>query len=270
MSIGALGKKTTYINIYDKTLLHPIPRALKRNELGAKDHDIFHNGFDLWNCYEISWLNNKNKPEVCIGEIIYSSASPFIIESKSLKLYLNSLNNTNYLNASEVQKLLTEDLSNVLETDVTVNLKALDIIEPLSAPLGRCIDNIDVYIPKILHVDPTILELEEYEVEEILYSDLLKSNCLITNQPDWGSVEISYVGRQIRHATLLKYLISFRNHNEFHEQCVERIFADILAICKPIKLSVYAKYTRRGGIDINPFRSTEKDYTIARSRLVRQ
>lgn len=265
-----LGKNVSYKDKYDKSLLFPIARSKKRAEIGIVDTKIFY-GYDLWNCYEVSWLAPNNKPQVRILEIIYDASSPFIIESKSLKLYLNSFNNTNFSSEENVISLITQDLSEVLETKVLVKSKLLDILSYLSLPSGFCLDNLNTQIDNLAEVRPDFLQLTgEDEIEETLYSNLLKSNCLVTGQPDWGTVEISYKGRQIDKEGLLKYIISFRNHNEFHEQCVERIFVDLYKKYSPKRLSVGARYTRRGGIDINPFRSTESDFFIENKRLIRQ
>ncbi len=257
---------------YNPERLFAIPRMAKRQELGIQDHLPFF-GFDCWNHYEVSWLNEKGKPCVAIAEIIYDCNTPYLIESKSLKLYFNSLNNTQFKDSNAMRQTVVDDLSKRLEGDVQVrivSLKEKEYSKIQTTFIGECIDDLDVTCNVYL-VEPTYLVVEQHHVEETLYSDLLKSNCLVTNQPDWGSVYISYKGMQINREGLLKYLVSFRNHNEFHEQCIERIFVDIMKYCKPEKLTVYGRYTRRGGLDINPYRSTEKALPQnLNQRLVRQ
>jgi 7-cyano-7-deazaguanine reductase len=257
---------------YNPDRLFAIPRIAKRKEIGIQNHLPFF-GFDCWNHYEVSWLNEKGKPCVAVAEIIYDCATPYLIESKSLKLYFNSFNNTQFKDIDTVRKTVEQDLSKRLEGDVHVRilyLREKELSRIQTALTGECIDDLDV-ICNVYLVKPDYLFTEESRVEETLYSDLLKSNCLVTNQPDWGSVQISYEGMKINREGLLKYLVSFRNHNEFHEQCIERIFVDIMNYCKPDRLTVYGRYTRRGGLDINPYRSTEKMHPQNQNpRLVRQ
>ena len=252
-----LGQSSSYDSHYNSERLFAIPRAAKRKEIGIDPSLLPFYGFDCWNHYEVSWLNEKGKPMVAVAEIIYDCATPYLIESKSLKLYFNSFNNTRFKDSEEVKFTVTRDLAARLEGDVQIRILPLRDTELTAmmqaTPIGECIDDLDVTC-SVYRVDPNYLVVEEKNVEEILYSDLLKSNCLVTNQPDWGSVQIAYVGNQINRAGLLKYLVSFRNHNEFHEQCIERIFVDIMERCKPKKLTVYGRYTRRGGLDINPYR----------------
>jgi len=268
-----LGQSSSYDAHYNPERLFAIPRAAKRQEIGVDPHQLPFYGFDIWNHYEVSWLNEKGKPMVAVAEIIYDCATPCLIESKSLKLYFNSFNNTRFNNSDELGLTVTRDLQERLAGDVQVRIlslreKELALIQP--APSGECIDDLDVTC-SVYVVKPDYLFVEEKRVEETLYSDLLKSNCLVTNQPDWGSVQITYCGLQINREGLLKYLISFRNHNEFHEQCIERIFIDIMKHCKPERLTVYGRYTRRGGLDINPYRSTERvEPTGLNHRLIRQ
>ncbi|MHB1949009.1 MAG: NADPH-dependent 7-cyano-7-deazaguanine reductase QueF [Gammaproteobacteria bacterium] len=253
-----LGKKTEYDSHYNPDKLFPIPRKGKRDEIGVTAVLPFF-GFDLWNHYEVSWLNEKGKPIVAIAEIIYACESRCIIESKSMKLYFNSFNNTQFKDAAIVQALIQKDIQERIEGDVTVNIIPLDNLDNerlFSGFNGICLDDLDIECTSYL-VEPSYLTAENENVEETLYSNLLKSNCLVTNQPDWGSVQIAYKGKKINHAGLLRYLVSFRNHNEFHEQCIERIFVDIMKYCQPEELTVYGRYTRRGGLDINPYRSTK-------------
>ncbi|WP_338034439.1 NADPH-dependent 7-cyano-7-deazaguanine reductase QueF [Legionella cardiaca] len=253
-----LGQVSSYDPHYNPERLFAIPRAAKRNEIGVDPNQLPFYGFDCWNHYEVSWLNEKGKPMVAIAEIIYDCATPYLIESKSLKLYFNSFNNSRFNDREVVRQTVERDLAARLGGNVQVRIlplqeKELSIIQ--STFTGECIDDIDTTCSVYL-VEPSYLSVGESKVEETLYSDLLKSNCLVTNQPDWGSVQIMYTGKQINREGLLKYIVSFRNHNEFHEQCIERIFVDIMTRCKPEKLTVYGRYTRRGGLDINPYRST--------------
>ena len=267
-----LGKPTHYQDTYDPELLCPFPRQVKRDEIGLTGSLPF-SGYDQWTAYELSWLNPKGKPVVAVGQFIFSCESPFLIESKSFKLYLNSFNQTRYPDAMAVTEQMREDLSRASGTEVMVDLFHLDDSSPLqvgSLP-GDCIDSLDIDVSDY-RLNPQVLSGaadDSCVVSEELHSHLLKSNCLVTSQPDWGSVLIRYQGGRIDREALLRYLISFRQHNEFHEQCVERIFTDLLCHCCPQKLTVYARYTRRGGLDINPFRSNFEE-RIDSIRLVRQ
>lgn len=252
-----LGKASSYGNEYDPSLLFAIPRAEKRSELGIAGTLPFF-GIDIWNAYEISWLNLRGKPQIAVATFTVPADSPNIIESKSFKLYLNSFNQTRLGGPEAMVELLRADLSAGFGMPVQVTLTLPDAFGKLGMGEleGLLLDRLDIeadlYTP-----DASLLKTDAAEapVEETLVSHLLKSNCLVTGQPDWGSVQIRYVGMPINQEGLLKYLISFRNHNEFHEQCVERIFMDVLRQCKPQKLAVYARFTRRGGLDINPWRS---------------
>jgi 7-cyano-7-deazaguanine reductase len=254
----ALGKKSEYEARYNPDKLFPIPRQEKRDEIGVSGALPF-SGADIWNHYEVSWLNAKGKPQVATAEIIYGCESPCIIESKSMKLYFNTLNNTRFSDIELVRKIVEDDISKGVGLQAQVTLTALDENEnaTLQGLSGQSIDGQDIEITAF-ELDKNLLTTSDERVEEILYSNLLKSNCLVTNQPDWGSVQISYKGPKIDREGLLRYIVSFRNHNEFHEQCIERIFMDIQKACRPESLTVYGRYTRRGGLDINPVRSTEK------------
>jgi 7-cyano-7-deazaguanine reductase len=253
-----LGKKTAYVSHYQRDLLFPIARKTNRAKLGLSDSLPF-KGVDIWNAYEISWLNSKGKPVVALGEFIFPCESPNLVEAKSFKLYLNSFNNTPFANVEEVIATLQRDLSDILEAPIQVRVNLVDQFIPrtTSAFSGINLDQLDISCDTYL-INPDFLQTENEIVSEVLFSDLLKSNCLITGQPDWGSVQIHYTGKKIQHVGLLQYIVSFRDHNEFGEQCVERMFMDILQRCAPQKLSIYARYTRRGGKDINPYRSTEE------------
>lgn len=252
-----LGKATSYQTEYAPGLLFPIPRQQKREEIGITGTLPFF-GVDIWNAYELSWLNMRGKPQVAIATFTVPADSPNIIESKSFKLYLNSFNQTRLESPEALTELLRTDLTAGFDAPVQVKLTLPDAFSTLQMGEleGLLLDRLDIEVSNYTP-DPSLLEANHQEamVEETLTSHLLKSNCLVTGQPDWGSVQIRYVGAQINQEGLLQYLIGFRNHNEFHEQCVERIFMDILRQCRPQKLSVYARYTRRGGLDINPWRS---------------
>lgn len=252
-----LGKTTSYQSEYAPSLLFAIPRQQKREEIGITGTLPFF-GMDIWNAYELSWLNLRGKPQVAIATFTVPADSPNIVESKSFKLYLNSFNQTRLASPEAVTDLLRTDLTAGFGAPVQVKLTLPDAFSSLQMGEleGLLLDRLDIEVGAYTPA-PSLLKAsqEEAMVEETLVSHLLKSNCLVTGQPDWGSVQIRYVGAQINQEGLLQYLIGFRNHNEFHEQCVERIFMDILRQCRPQKLAVYARYTRRGGLDINPWRS---------------
>ena len=267
-----LGKASSYIGQYDASLLFAIPRAEKRAELGISDTPPFF-GADMWTLYELSWLNLRGKPQIALAHITVPCESPHIVESKSFKLYLNSFNNSRFADAREVRERIRADIS--AATGVGIGIKTIgpELFdrEPVHEMDGLNLDRLDV---ECLHFSPApellFAEFDESPVTETLTSNLLKSNCLVTGQPDWGSVQIAYSGPAINQEGLLQYLVSFRNHNEFHEQCVERIFMDVWSRCKPIKLSVYARYTRRGGLDINPFRCSYPAQLPQNVRTARQ
>lgn len=267
-----LGQKTEYAANYDRTLLQPVPRALNRDALGITDAQPFTIGADIWTAYEISWLNEKGLPQVAIADIYLDYRSRNLIESKSFKLYLNSFNQSKFADFEQVAQTMQRDLSDCAQGEVKVRLNPLafydgQIIKSLH---GECIDEQNIEI-RDYEFNAEWLEdcVSDEIVEEYLVSHLLKSNCLITHQPDWGTLQIHYVGNKIDREKLLRYIVSFRQHNEFHEQCVERIFCDLMRYAKPQKLTVYARYTRRGGLDINPFRSNFE--TIPQNlRLARQ
>lgn len=267
-----LGKTTAYRDIYDASLLQGVPRSLNRDPLGLKADNLPFHGGDIWTLYELSWLNARGLPQVAVGHVELDYTSVNLVESKSFKLYLNSFNQTRFDSWDAVQHTLERDLSACAQGKVTVALYRIDELEgqPIAHFHGTCIDEQDIEIDTY-QFDTAWLEnsASGNVVKETLVSHLLKSNCLITHQPDWGSVQIQYRGAKIDREKLLRYLVSFRNHNEFHEQCVERIFNDILHFCQPEALSVYARYTRRGGLDINPWRSNI-DFVPAIGRLVRQ
>lgn len=254
-----LGKPVAYAEHYAPGLLFPIARQGKRDEIGIAPAALPFIGEDLWNAYELSWLDPRGKPVVALASFRVPADSPNLIESKSFKLYLNSFNQTRVASVAELGKTLARDLSDAAGAQVAVQ------VEPLSTrpernigyPEGVLLDTLDIDIdcyapnPALLSADHS-----QPEVGETLYSHLLKSNCLVTGQPDWGMLVVRYYGAPIDREGLLRYIVSFRQHNEFHEQCVERVFMDVLRQCRPTALSVWARYTRRGGLDINPYRRT--------------
>ncbi|MBE2896557.1 NADPH-dependent 7-cyano-7-deazaguanine reductase QueF [Pasteurellaceae bacterium HPA106] len=266
-----LGQKVQYKAEYDRTLLQGVPRALQRRTLGDSPH--FCAGADFWTLYELSWLSPTGMPQVAIGEVAVDCFSPHLIESKSFKLYLNSFNQTQFANIDEVQATLARDLQACAQGDVKVRLHPLSHYAqtPIVELSGECIDTPTVEITTYDYTPELLTDVAGKEqVTETLVSHVLKSNCLITQQPDWGSVQIHYTGARLDRTLLLRYLVSFRQHNEFHEHCVERIFHDIMHYAKPQKLCVYARYTRRGGLDINPWRANFVPEIISQGRLARQ
>ena len=273
-----LGKASAYADQYDGSLLFPIPRADKRAEIGIDGNAPFF-GADLWTAFELSWLNLRGKPQVAIAHITVPCETPHIVESKSFKLYLNSFNNTRFASEAEVRARIRADVSEAVwrgaehpgTVGVTLLLPEAFDREPIHELDGLLLDRLDVECTRYQPA-PELLAAhhDEAPVTETLVTHLLKSNCLVTGQPDWGSVQITYSGAQIDQAGLLQYLVSFRNHNEFHEQCVERIFMDIWTRCRPIKLAVYARYTRRGGLDINPLRTSHPQQLPRNVRTARQ
>lgn len=250
-----LGKPTSYVETYSPDLLFPIPRTLARDKLGIFKTFSFHGG-EIWNAYELSWLGPKGKPVIGAAEFYFPCDTPNIIESKSFKLYLNSFNQTAFSSFDEVKDTLERDLKNAVQGDATVSLFRPEELAFISNnDLSEiCLDDLDIEIDQY-SVNPSFLKIGSPIVQEKLSSYLLKSNCLATGQPDWGSLHIHYAGPKIDHEGLLKYIISFRRHSGFAEHCVEQIYYDLLTHCQPEKLTVYARYTRRGGLDINPWRS---------------
>lgn len=263
-----LGQDTQYVNTYDPSLLFPIQRDLNWQERNVDRSGLPFKGVDIWNAYEVSWLNPKGKPNVRLAEFRISAASGNIIESKSFKLYLNSFNLSRFSSEAEVIERMQKDLSQVTEGDVKVVLYHPDKAPAFGQFTGFCLDDMDVEID-VYSPNAELLSSDHDVIEEVLYSHLLKSNCPVTGQPDWATIGISYSGQEIDREGLLKYLISYREHGDFHEQCVENIFMDIWQQCQPDSLSVYARYVRRGGLDINPFRSSDME-DIDNLRLSRQ
>ena len=270
--LSPLGKPTEYCAEYAPELLYPIPRQLKRDELGMTATALPFVGEDIWNAYELSWLNAKGKPVVALASFRVPATSPNLVESKSFKLYLNSFNQTPFADTETVQQTLAGDLSAAAGAVVDVKIELLSSRpQPtLGYPQGILLDELDIVCDTYQPAPQQLLTVDGEKVEEILYSHLLKSNCLVTGQPDWAMVVIRYRGRPIDHSGLLRYIVSFRGHNEFHEQCVERIYCDITRQCAPDALAVYARYTRRGGLDINPFRSSGEFSVPENIREVRQ
>lgn len=292
-----LGKDVAYPKGYDASLLFPMPRLDARLTLGLTSlpssattlsSALPFKGFDLWNAYELSWLNPKGLPKVALLRLKVPCTSPNIIESKSLKLYLNSFNQTRFETVHHVFDLLRKDLALAIGAELELELVGPDQFanEKIAEFSGVDLDKLDVEID-CYQPDAAILKLqgdisatvgaeetagvvERTSISEKVFSRLLKSNCPVTDQPDWACVQIEYTGPVINHASLLKYIVSYRLHNGFHEHCVEKIFVDILKQCSPTSLSVYARYTRRGGLDINPWRATFDVKPPAIGRSARQ
>lgn len=269
-SHGPLGQQTLYASSYDPGLLFPIARAETRAALGIAGNELPFYGVDLWTGYEVSWLNERGKPEVAIARFRIPHDSPNLVESKSFKLYLNSYNQTRCSNRDGVATQMARDLSQAAGAKVRVQLDPVAQAGlPVTDARGECIDDLPVSIEHY-HPAPECLAVGTERVEERLHSHLLKSNCPVTGQPDWATVEVAYRGLKIEREGLLKYIVSFREHQDFHENCVERMFVDIMERCQPEFLSVYARYTRRGGLDINPWRCSAPDEPPEFERLVRQ
>jgi 7-cyano-7-deazaguanine reductase len=266
-----LGQAVAYRDTYAPELLFPIERQLKRDELGIAAGALPFVGEDLWNAYELSWLDARGKPVVALGEFRVPADSPRLIESKSLKLYLNAFNQQRMTSVDEVQSRIAGDLSAAAGAEVGVVLMPLATRPHRRSayPQGECLDALDIEIDTYQPA-PELLRAPGAVVEETLYSHLLKSNCLVTGQPDWGMLVVRYRGPAIDREGLLRYVVSFRAHNEFHEQCVERVFCDLMARCRPQELAVWARYTRRGGLDINPFRASHAGLRPDEAMEVRQ
>ncbi|WP_374266165.1 NADPH-dependent 7-cyano-7-deazaguanine reductase QueF [Zoogloea sp.] len=254
-----LGKPVAYAQHYTPELLFPIARQGKRDEIGVAAGSLPFVGEDLWNAYELSWLGPRGKPEVALAQFRFPADSPNLVESKSFKLYLNSFNQTRLADVAALTGLLVRDLSEAAGAPVGVRVEPLSARpqRPMGYPKGVLLDTLDIDVDRYTPA-PECLAADHARphVTETLYSHLLKSNCLVTGQPDWAMVVLRYRGAPIDREGLLRYIVSFRQHNEFHEQCVERIFMDVLRHCQPTGLSVWARYTRRGGLDINPARRT--------------
>lgn len=279
MSIhGVLGETTSYSKTYDPSILFPIARQIGRDEIIKDTGFIFDEantkGVDVWQAFELSWLNPLGVSQVAMARFYIPATSPYIVESKSLKLYLNSLNFSKFHDVADVKNTIEQDLSACVGVPIQVEIIHLTNHElNIVQPVGICID--DVLTDKIVLTDdidngflknPNKGELKQYQ----FYSNLLRSNCPVTNQPDWGTVQIDISTEyELDFQHILKYILSFRQHNGFHEQCVERIFADLMVHFKPQSLQVSANYTRRGGIDINPVRVFNREIGEIK-RLIRQ
>ena len=275
MSILTLGQATPYPDQYDPSLLFPIPRFENRLKLDIKPNQALpFVGVDIWNAFELSWLNTKGKPQIALAEFQVPADSPNMIESKSFKLYLNSFNSARFEDEAAVREQLITDLSAVAGSKIATRINPTEAVSKkgMQEMTGVLMDRLDIEIDPSLSADPALLEVNESfgPIEQCLVSHLLKSNCPVTGQPDWASVQIRYQGRPILEEGLLRYLIGFRQKGEFHEHCVETIFTDIKRQCKPEKLSVYARYTRRGGLDINPFRTDHNAPWPENTRHARQ
>ena len=254
-----LGKSAVYPDRYDPSLLFAIPRATQRAAIGIDGAALPFHGVDIWNAYELSWLDARGKPRVALAEFRVPATTPNIVESKSFKLYLGGYHQERIVDDREMTARLARDLSAATGGDVEVTLTMPEHFGSVTIDelKGESIDSLPIEIQHYGPPDANFLTTAAGDAEESLVSDLLKSNCPVTGQPDWASVQIHYSGRQIDREGLLRYLVSFRQHADFHEHCVERIYMDLMRRCAPRRLSVYARYTRRGGLDINPWRSSE-------------
>ena len=275
MATLPLGRQSSYPDQYDASLLFPIPRSDNRLKLGLKEGQTLpFVGVDIWNAFELSWLNQKGKPQIALAEFQIPADSPNMVESKSLKLYLNSLNSARFESEDAVRNRLIMDLSSVVGSKISARINPTELVakKGMQEMSGVLMDRLDIEIDPSLPADPNLLQVNDSfgPIEQCLVSHLLKSNCPVTGQPDWASVQIRYQGRPILEEGLLRYLIGFRQLGEFHEHCVETIFCDIKRQCKPEKLSVYARYTRRGGLDINPFRTDHNSVWPDNTRHSRQ
>ena len=264
-----LGKTSEYPEHYDAGLLFPIDRNESWKASGDDRSEIDFYGVDIWNGYEVSWLTAKGKPVVCVAEFRVPSDSPFLVESKSFKLYLNSFNQARFESASDVKAVMERDLSRAAGGPVTVDFHGMNYVYP-SAPDAHCIDDVDVDISTYTPSPDLLAVVSDSRFDGWICSHLLKSNCPVTGQPDWASVSIRCRGPKIDEASLLRYLVSFRQQNDFHEQCVEQIFCDIQRACHTETLTVFARYLRRGGLDINPWRGSSEPAEPLNPRAFRQ
>ena len=265
-----LGRRTEYIDQYTPALLCPVPRWDAREVLDLDPEALPFHGVDYWNAYEVSWLDGRGKPVVMMGEFSVPCNSRNLVESKSLKLYLNSFANSRFDSVAAVRSLMEKDLSDCAGGPVDVRLRTLDnaAADPWLEISGNCVDRLEIDIDGAAE-DIRLLTDQGPERTETLYSHLLRSLCPVTGQPDWATLVVRYTGAPISQVTLLRYVVGLRNHQGFHEQIIERVFTDILQQCQPRQLSVYGRFTRRGGLDINPFRSNFEERALNR-RVVRQ
>jgi len=262
-----LGREVAYPDRFDAGLLYSIQRALGRDALGIAGVALPFIGHDRWQAYELSWLDPRGKPQVATATLLVPADSPNLIESKSLKLYLNSCNSAHFADAEALRQKVVADLSQAAGSPVTMTFG----LPTLQSPEAQSLDVLEIAIDTHGPPDPGLLACDPADVaEEILHSALLKSNCPVTGQPDWADVFIAYRGPRVDRASLLRYLVSFRDHAGFHEQCVEQIFRDVHARCGPHWLSVEARYTRRGGLDINPWRASPGLQPPPAGRSIRQ
>lgn len=266
-----LGRKTDYADLYAPELLCAISRAESRKPMGLTT-DLPFRGVDIWNAWELTWLGESGKPAVATAELIIPAETPNIVESKSLKLYLNSFAMSRFAGAEEVCSTIAKDIGTCVGCEIVVRVTPVIAAEArrVARLAGTCIDSTEAACTDF-EVNPKLLQADDDEtVTEDLHTHLLRSLCPVTAQPDIGSLQISYRGPRIDRASLLRYVVSYRRHNDFHEACVERMFLDLVAQCRPEALSIHARYQRRGGIDINPFRSNTADERGLNLRLWRQ
>lgn len=267
----SLGKEASYPDHYDAALLAPIARAATRQALWG-GNAMPCDGVDVWTAYELSWLTPSGKPRAGMAEFRFSAASSHIVESKSFKYYLNSLNQSVFASEEAVGEVMQRDLARASGGDVSVRFLGLHENDVLALVSGFCVDDLNVSV-NAYSPDAAILRVKSDRKNPVrnarLYSHLLKSNCPVTGQPDWATVWIEYTGAEICPESFLRYVVSYRQHQDFHENCVERMFHDIHQQCQTESLSVYARYTRRGGLDINPFR-TNAGRDVPFGRLARQ
>lgn len=254
VSDSPLGQQTQYISVYSPELLFPIARQQSREALAISPDALPFFGVDVWTGYELSWLDGRGKPVVAVAEFQIPCTSEYIVESKSFKLYLNSFNQSTFSGVEQVYSRLVDDLSKAVGMVVAIKLEVLpaQMLQGVGELAGICIDDLPVKIETYSPQPDLLVADSSTVIEESLFSNLLKSNCPVTGQPDWASVQICYQGPKIERESLLRYIVSFRQHQDFHEHCVERMFVDILARCQPRSLSVYARYTRRGGAGYQP------------------
>lgn len=252
-----LGRETPYPDRYDPGLLFPIPRAQGRAALALHAGALPFVGHDRWHGYELGWLDARGRPQVATATFVFPADSPHLVESKSFKLYLNAFNHERVRDEDALRARIQADLTHATGAPVTMAFGVPALVAPGAEAAAESIDGLDIAIDDYAAPNPDHLRADADDiVEQTLRSDLLKSNCPVTGQPDWATLRVGYRGPRIDPAGLLRYVASFREHRGFHEQCVERIFVDLLARCAPQVLSVEARYTRRGGLDINPWRAT--------------
>ena len=260
VTASPLGRRVAAPDAPDARVLFPVPRAQARGEIGLDTQALPFVGTDIWNAYELSWLDARGKPRVAIAELRLPAHSPNLIESKSLKLYLNGYAKARFEGAIDLRDAIARDLGAAAGAPVEITLIGSDdfLLQTISELPGASLDEEEIDIVDYGPPQPAHLRANARarQIEESLTTKLFRSNCPVTGQPDWAAVQIRYFGAPINRAGLLRYLVSWREHHGFHEACVERIFVDVLARCAPRALSVYARFTRRGGLDINPWRAT--------------